>query len=60
MKTYQEMSRGELLKEKAALEAAFEKIKARGLALDMSRGKPGADQLDLCNCLWQFQPEYYV
>ena len=47
MKTYQEMSKGELLKEKAELEAAFEKIKARGLALDMSRGKPGADQLDL-------------
>lgn len=47
MKTYQEMSKGELLKEKAELEAAYAKIKEEGLALDMSRGKPGADQLEL-------------
>jgi aspartate/methionine/tyrosine aminotransferase len=47
MKTYQEMSREELLAEKKALEGEYEKIKAQGLALDMSRGKPGADQLDL-------------
>ena len=47
MKTYQEMSREELLQEKTALEAEYEKIKEKGLALDMSRGKPGAEQLDL-------------
>ncbi len=47
MKTYQEMTKEELLQEKTALEAEFEKIKAAGLALDMSRGKPGAEQLDL-------------
>jgi aspartate/methionine/tyrosine aminotransferase len=47
MKTYQEMSREELLAEKKALEGEYEKIKAQGLNLDMSRGKPGADQLDL-------------
>jgi aspartate/methionine/tyrosine aminotransferase len=47
MKTYQEMSRDELLAEKAALEGEYEKIKAQNLALDMSRGKPGAEQLDL-------------
>lgn len=47
MKTYQTMSREELLQEKTALEEEFEKIKEMGLALDMSRGKPGADQLDL-------------
>jgi aspartate/methionine/tyrosine aminotransferase len=47
MKTYQEMSRDELLAEKKALEGEYEKIKAQGLALDMSRGKPGAEQLDL-------------
>lgn len=47
MKTYQEMSREELLAEKESLEAEYAKIKAQGLALDMSRGKPGADQLDL-------------
>ncbi len=47
MKKYQEMNRNELLEEKASLEAEFGKIKEMGLSLDMSRGKPGADQLDL-------------
>jgi len=47
MTAYKEMSREELQKEKAALEACFEEIKAKGLKLDMSRGKPSAAQLDL-------------
>lgn len=47
MKKYQEMTKEELLQEQAALEAEYAKIKEMGLALDMSRGKPGTDQLDL-------------
>ena len=47
MKKYQEMSREELMQEKTALEAEYAKIKELGLALDMSRGKPAAAQLDL-------------
>ena len=47
MKNYQEMTREELLAEESILEKEYEKIKGLGLALDMSRGKPGADQLDL-------------
>lgn len=47
MKKYTEMTKDELLQEKTALEAEYEKIKGLGLSLDMSRGKPGADQLDL-------------
>ena len=47
MKKYAEMSREELLERKAQLEAEFEKVKARGLSLDMSRGKPGTEQLNL-------------
>lgn len=47
MKSYQEMTKDELLQEKKALETQFRKIKEMGLALDMSRGKPGTDQLDL-------------
>ncbi len=47
MKTYQEMNQEELLQEKTALEAEYKKIQEKGLQLDMSRGKPGADQLDL-------------
>ncbi|MBQ2901122.1 MAG: aminotransferase class I/II-fold pyridoxal phosphate-dependent enzyme [Agathobacter sp.] len=47
MQKYQEMTREELLVEQAALEKQFEEIKALNLKLDMSRGKPSAEQLDL-------------
>lgn len=41
------MSREELEQEKSELEARFEEVKAKGLKLDMSRGKPSTAQLDL-------------
>ena len=44
---YNEMSRDELVSLKNQLEKEYEGVKALGLSLDMSRGKPGADQLDL-------------
>lgn len=44
---YNEMSRDELVSLKKELEKEYEEVKALGLSLDMSRGKPGADQLDL-------------
>ncbi|MBQ7925696.1 MAG: aminotransferase, partial [Lachnospiraceae bacterium] len=47
MKAYQELSREELLALKAQLDAAYEDAKGKGLALDMSRGKPSPMQLDL-------------
>lgn len=47
MKSYKEMSREELLAEKNKLEGYFEEVKAKGVKLDMSRGKPSAQQLDL-------------
>ncbi len=47
MKAYQEMTREELLKEKEVLEAEYGKYQKRGLQLDMSRGKPSQEQLDL-------------
>ena len=47
MKRYQEMTREELLREKEALEVEYQKICEMGLSLDMSRGKPSAEQLDL-------------
>lgn len=51
MKTYAEMSREELLSEKASLEERYNEFKARGLKLDMSRGKPCKEQLDLSAAL---------
>ena len=47
MKAYPKMSRDELLAEKAKLEKDFEAVKKLGLALDMSRGKPSKEQLDI-------------
>ena len=44
---YDEMSREALVKEYEAQKAAYEAFKARGLKLDLSRGKPGAEQLDI-------------
>ena len=47
MKTYTEMRKEELLALKGDLEKQYEDAKALNLALDMSRGKPAAAQLDL-------------
>ena len=47
MQSYQEMSKEELLQEKASLEAAYKSYAQSGLKLDMSRGKPSAEQLDI-------------
>jgi len=41
------MSRDELAKEKDALAAAFAAHKAKGLSLNMARGKPGNDQVQM-------------
>ncbi|MCI8280214.1 MAG: aminotransferase [Lachnospiraceae bacterium] len=47
MQSYQEMTKEELLQEKAKLESAYKKFQRSGLQLDMSRGKPSQEQLDL-------------
>ena len=47
MKPYQEMTKEELLEEKKQLDAEYRRYQMRGLQLDMSRGKPSAEQLDL-------------
>ena len=44
---YNQMSREELVSLKCELDKKYEEVKSLGLSLDMSRGKPGADQLDL-------------
>lgn len=47
MKSYKSMTKAELEALKAELEKQFEDAKAKGLKLDMSRGKPTPAQLDL-------------
>lgn len=47
MKAYKDLSREELLELQDKLRAEYEKQKGAGIKLDMSRGKPGFDQLDL-------------
>ena len=44
---YSELSKNEMQAELSALKSKYEEFKAKGLKLDMSRGKPGGDQLDL-------------
>ena len=51
MKKYGEMTREELACEKKAVLSEYGKIKAAGLSLDMSRGKPSMDQLGLTESL---------
>ena len=47
MTPYKELSKEQLQAMKADLEKQFEEVKAKGLNLDMSRGKPSKQQLEL-------------
>ena len=47
MKAYKELSKEELLALKEDLNKQYEEAKAKGLKLDMSRGKPSSSQLDM-------------
>ena len=47
IKKYNDMSKEELLALKESLNKEYAEAKAKGLALDMSRGKPSAKQLDV-------------
>lgn len=46
-KSYLSMSAAELQAELESVKKEYEGIKAQGLSIDMSRGKPGSDQLDI-------------
>ena len=47
MSEYVSMNQGELKQALAQLREQYAAFQARNLKLDMSRGKPGADQTDL-------------
>lgn len=51
MANYLSMTKGELEREFDVVKTEFEKIKEQKLLLDMSRGKPAANQLDLSDGL---------
>ena len=62
MKKYAEMTLQERQAEYAAVKAAYEQQKALGLKLNMARGKPGRDQLDLVTDIFGvlIKPEDFV
>ena len=47
MRKYTELTKAELEKEYSAVKAEYDKYKAMELKLDLSRGKPNSDQLDI-------------
>ncbi len=47
MQSYQKMSKEELLEIKEGLEKEYAKFKGMGLSLNMARGKPAAEQVDI-------------
>lgn len=47
MTAYKDMTKEQLMQEKSELVKKYEEIKGYGLSLDMSRGKPGKEQLDI-------------
>ena len=47
MKAYQQLTKQELAAEQQSVLAHFEELKKKGLKLNMARGKPGKEQLDL-------------
>ncbi|MBO4467797.1 MAG: aminotransferase, partial [Clostridia bacterium] len=51
MKKYSEMSKDVQIAEFSSVKEEFSKLKGLGLSLDMSRGKPGSDNLDLSNAM---------
>lgn len=48
MKAYKELTKDELLTLKATLDEEYQTMEAKGLSLNMARGKPGFSQLELC------------
>lgn len=48
MKAYKDLTKNELLTLKAALDEEYKTLEAKGLNLNMARGKPGFSQLELC------------
>lgn len=51
MKPYHAMSKKELAEESDQLTGQYQKVKSSGLALDLTRGKPGQDQIELSSDL---------
>ena len=62
MTAYKDMTLDQRRAEYAALETVFENLKAQGLKLDMTRGKPCKDQLDMVSDIFDTlnKPEDFI
>mgnify|MGYP001175559216 FL=1 len=59
MQAFENINRDELIKRKNELAEEYENYKKQGLKLDMSRGKPCTEQLDLSNDLFKYAQNLY-
>ena len=60
MKSYYELSREELATEQQLLLSQYKSLQSLSLKLDMTRGKPGAEQLDLSQSMNQIMGDEYL
>ena len=56
MKKYTEMDANELIQEREKVQAEYERLKGLGLDLNIARGKPGKEQLDLVSDIFDILP----
>lgn len=60
MQAYKGFCKEELIEKKENLSRKYEEYKKQGLKLDMSRGKPCPEQLDLSNALFSYTQNLYT
>ncbi len=60
MQTYEGYSKDELIERRNELLEKYENYKKQGLKLDMSRGKPCTEQLDLSNGLFNYSQDLFT
>jgi aspartate/methionine/tyrosine aminotransferase len=59
MHAYKDLNREQLINRRNILIKEYENYRSKGLKLDMSRGKPCPQQLDLSNQMFEYKSDFY-